>query len=594
MTIKFCFQPALRLRSLSTALLCSIVALAACGGGGGDAGNPPFSNGGGTEKAAALTLNLSAASIKNSGVDEVTATATATDSGSRVLAGVEVAFSVDDAELVVASGVTDSNGKATATVRVGDNRANRFVVVTAKANAGALSRVKTIQVTGAELVGTPKDASLTAGQASEVEYKLVDDTNVAMSGYKIVVAGPGGAEVEGVTDTLGKYIFPFTAPSTTGTLKIRATAAGSPETTTDVEILPAGGFIPPVDAVLQPVVSASISANPSVVPVNLPLAQDVKESEVRALFLTNSNAPIKNLRVRFDRDGDVNSIPGTIGTAGSLYLTNSNGVATASYVPGDRASPTDGVTVRACWDYADFAAGACPHSVKTTLTVTADPVSVSIGTNSVIIEGASGLTYVKRYVVQVVDSSGFAKEGVQITPSIDLLRYFKGEYFIPADTWLQSALATCENEDINRNNTNDVYPPSAANPAFPAGAPEDVNGSFNLTPGRPALEPRKADVSISVEGSNKSDSSGIVVVRIEYPQNIASWVEFNILVAASNVSATEGRANYRGVLPVLATVLKNKDVDPPFRYSPYGTGASPVVLVTSPEGKSAQLCTNPN
>ena len=45
-------------------------------------------------------------------------------------------------------------------------------------------------------------------------------------------------------------------------------------------------------------------------------------------------------------------------------------------------------------------------------------------------------------------------------------------------------------------------------------------------------------------------------------QNVASWLEFNILVAASGVAGTEGRTNYQGVLPVLAAAVSDTDVEP--------------------------------
>jgi len=260
-------------------------------------------------------------------------------------------------------------------------------------------------------------------------------------------------------------------------------------------------------------------------------------------------------------------------------------VATTSYIAGSRASPTDGLTVRACWDYADFAADTCPNSVSTTLTVVADPVSVTIGTDALIGSGTSGLTYVKRYVVQAVDASGVAKPDVQITPSIDLLQYQKGFWSVNVDHWEQTVLARCDNEDLNRNNIAEIYS---------NGAVEDANGSYNLTPGRPALEPRKADVAVSFEGGSKTDSSGSVVVRIEYPQNLGSWVKFNLQVSASGVSGSEGRANWEGVLPVPASAVSDPKVAPPFVVSPYGVLGSPVVLVTNPQGESGLLCTNPN
>ena len=215
-----------------------------------------------------------------------------------------------------------------------------------------------------------------------------------------------------------------------------------------------------------------------------------------------------------------------------------------------------------------------------------DALSVSIGTNSLILIGASDVTYVKRYVVQVVDSSGLAAKDVEVSASVDLLSYGKGFWSKGAESWFQVTEATCANEDLNRNGVDEV---------FSNGVVEDANGSRNLTTGRPALEPRRADVAMSFEGSTKTNTSGQVVLRIEYPQNVGSWVNFNLVVAASGVAGTEGRANFEGLLPVLAAAVNNLDADPPFRLSPYGVQPSPLIAASLPGSTKppTQLCTNP-
>ena len=192
-----------------------------------------------------------------------------------------------------------------------------------------------------------------------------------------------------------------------------------------------------------------------------------------------------------------------------------------------------------------------------------------------------------RYVVQVVDSAGLAAKDVQVGALIDLLEYTKGIWRQGAKAWFPVVTATCANEDLNRNGVAEV---------FSNGVIEDANGSFNRTPGRPALEPRKADVAISFEGSSKTNSSGQVVMRIEYPQNVASWVRFNIVVSASGVAGTEGRANFDDVLNVPASVVNNLDATPPFITSPYGVLASLTVMAKTPGSTkpAVALCTNPD
>jgi hypothetical protein len=201
---------------------------------------------------------------------------------------------------------------------------------------------------------------------------------------------------------------------------------------------------------------------------------------------------------------------------------------------------------------------------------------VTIGTDALI--EVSGQSYVKKYVVQVVDASGLAKAGVQISPSVDLQNYYKGQWVVVGDKWAKTTTATCGNEDLNRNGVLQVY----AN-----GAVEDANATGSL-------EPRKADVAISFVGSSTTNSDGQVTLKITYPQSVASWVFFNIQVAASGVSGTEGRTSFAGLLPVLADAVSDPDNEPAFRLSPYGTEASPVVDTTNPLGQSASLCTNPN
>ena len=560
--------------------------LAACGGGSSGCvdvygGTACTDSGGTVDPVANLTLSLSAETLANSGSATLTATAVATNANNQTMSGAPVVLRVDnEATIAVADAATDSAGSVTGTVSIGANRSNRTVTVTATANEGGLVATRTFQVVGATLTGTPVPAVISPSAPGEVQYRLVDSNSNPMPGAQIVVTGPGGVQTTGVTGNNGDFKYAYTAPTTTGDLTLSASAGGANQSVTVLVQAPGGGSIPPVAGVT--VRSASVSANPSVVAVNT--ATTNNQSQIRVLFLTDGNAPIKNMRVRFDLAGDVNSIGGSFTTGDSLVYSDVNGVATTAYVPGTRSSPTDGVTIRACWDYVDFAVCDPAKSVSTTLTVVADPVSVTIGTNALIETGVSGLTYVKRYVVQVVDSSGVAKPDVQVTPSIDLLKFYKGYWEPTTDGWVQQTEASCDNEDLNRNNTNEVYAD---------GWVEDANGSFNLTPGRPALEPRKADVAVSFEGASRTNASGIVVLRIEYPQNIGSWVDFNLLVSASGVSATEGRANWVGRLPVPADAVNDEKVAPAFELSPYGVLPS-AVIPKAYNGTTYLLCTNPN
>ena len=113
-------------------------------------------------------------------------------------------------------------------------------------------------------------------------------------------------------------------------------------------------------------------------------------------------------------------------------------------------------------------------------------------------------------------------------------RYWKG-FYTRSTAWDQNANAGgCANEDINRNGVLEVV--------------EDINHSA-------AIEPRKSDVAVSIVGTGKTDDSGMAIVQIEYPQNIATWARVKILVSATGVSGTEGRATWTEVLPAPATAF---------------------------------------
>jgi hypothetical protein len=551
--------------------------LSACGGGGGgdDAG-------GGGPTAADLTLSLSAFSLVNTGAATISATVTAVDSNRNALAGIPVTVSVNSNAVAAVSGAsTNTQGIVTAQIGIGADRSNRIVTVTAR--SGGLTRTATFSVTGAELSATPVPAVIAPGDDGEVQFRLVDASANGIGGVSIVVTGPGGVETSGTTGPSGEYTLDYTAPSSspTGTLEFRANAGGA-DVTQLVQLDTGGGTIPVVTALVR---SASVSANPDVVGVN-DVGSTTNRSEVRAVFIGDSNAPIPNIRVRFDLAGDLNSVGGTFTSASSTVYANSNGVATTSYIPGTRSSPTNGVTIRACWDYDDFDAGTCPRQVTTTLTVNSEPQSITIGENAILAVGTSQLTYVKRFIVSVTDISGQAAAGVLVTPSIDLDRYYKGYWAVVGDAWVQFPEATCDNEDLNRNGVNEVYSD---------GTVEDANGSLNFTPGRPALEPRRADVTLVIEGSNRTDSNGQVVLRIEYPQSVASWVHYNLTVSASGIGGTEARANIAGDLPVLASEVNDVATNVPFELSPYGVEPSATELRVNPSNTSQRgiLCLNP-
>ena len=552
--------------------------------------------------AADLALSLSAGSINNTGAGSILATATAVDANRNALAGIPVSFSVDGNAVAVPAGQkTDINGVLTANVSIGADHSNRAINITA--TSGALTRTVTLSVTGAKLSASLSPVVNAGSTNNQVAYKLLDANGLAMAGQLISVTAIGLTSASGTTDSNGAFSYSYTAPAAAATLALQATAAGS-SLSSSVSVL-LTGTVPVASAVPQ---SASLTPSPSVVTVNAAGSQ-TNQAQLRALFVGANNKPIQNIRVRFDLAGNSNSTDGKASYVGTYAYSDGSGVALGTFTPGLIASPTDGVTVRACWDLDDFPPNnPCPNSVQATLTVVSEALSVSIRTDNTIGSGVAGLTYIKKYVVMVVDAAGLAKPGILITPSVDLPSYYKGFYVFDtvATQWVQqrtlasdenyqfnnatrtwqkvgplvpTAQPACPNEDVNRNGVREAstYDATQVAPAV-ASRGEDLNWNGSL-------DPRKADVAISVVGSPTTDVSGLVIVQIEYGKNLATWVDFVISVTATGISGTEAKAQYSGLLygvgnlPALAKDLADKAVPPAFVVSPYGL---------------ATTCTNPN
>ena len=554
------------LKRIASFMLVSL--LAACGGGGGSAGTTNASS---TVSVSDLILTVSAATLANTGTASVLVTATALDASRNTLASVPVTLSADGGAVLsaVTGKTTDASGTVSATLGIGGNQANRVLTVTA-VSAG-ITKIATVQVTGAKITATSSAPVVAPSGAGSVRYKVVDGAGNPMVNQVVDVVATGFTppQANGTTDASGVFVFNFTAPSAVGNYTVTTNVAGNSDVQTI--IVQPGTLVPTVTA---RILAASVSANPSVVAVNL-TGSTSSQSEIRALFLGSNNQPIQNVRARFDLSGDANSIGGTFSTGNGILYSDSNGVVTTAYSPGTRSSPTDGVTVRVCYGISDSDPNlnplTCAISQKVTLTVVAEPLGVTIGTDEkIIVDRNDGLVYVKKFVVSVSDAAGVAKADVNLVASVDLTNYRKGQYRVLTTTsggtaWFKASptgvfgdSAVCLNEDTNRNGVLENG--------------EDTNNDG-------VLWPRKPDVTIRLL-SPKTAADGTAQLEITYAKDHGSWVDALITVSASGVSGSEGRATYFvSPVPVDAPSLAKTDSSPAFQFSPYGVSNS---------------CSNPN
>jgi hypothetical protein len=548
----------------SRLLLSGLVALGAILTGC-SAGTPSSSTTTTTTSAASLNVAVDKSSISSSGSDSVTITVTALDSSNNVVSGATVSIKPDSGVLTPSSTTTSSSGVVTGVLTIGSDHTNHTINVVV--SSGSIKKTVAISVTGASLVAAV--GSATSGSTATIQYTLLDAASAAIANTAITVSLTGQADVVGTTDANGKYTYTYTMPSSS--TSVSATSAGVTTTST---VTPTNGSTVIADAAT--VNSASLSANPSSVSTG-------GQVELRALFIGSSNAPIQNVRVRFQLV-DSNSIGGSLSsdaTDGShnVIYSDSNGVARSTYTAGTRGGV---ITPKICWSTTDFANSACPNAVSSSsVTVIASGVSVAVLANGLLSEDDAKNIYSLSFVVQVVDASNQPISGSTVTGAVDIPRFYRGIYDNSSGAWAagiytnsglttSTAVQSCDNEDINRNNVLE--------------SGEDLNGSG-------ALEPFKASVTITPTstGSNVTDTYGKAYFTLQYGQNYASWEDV-VLTFTTTVEGTEGHASYSTGLPVPAATLTATTVTPPFAVSPYNVVLDGIVY---PRVVTKTAVTNP-
>ena len=531
------------------------LALAACSAGGTDSKKSPTTPT--TPTAAGLNVASSKATIMSSGSDTTTITVTAIDSSNNVVPSAPISFQSDSGVLTTSGSTTNTFGVATATLAIGNDHTNRAINVVA--TSGSIRKTMAIQVTGDTLTATV--TSTTAGSPATINYTLLDAASVPIANQAITVTMAGQADVAGTTDANGKYPYNYTMPSASTTVTAK-TANGNVTTTSTVSPTNGSTVIPDAGTVT----SASVSANPTSVSTG-------KQSEMRALFIGTSNAPIQYVRVHFMMD-DSNSIGGSLSTDASdgthnVVYSDANGVARSTYTAGTRGGV---ITPKICWSSVDFTTtdctGANEHSSSaSSLTVVASGVSVAVFTNGAITVDDSKNVYSMSVIVQVVDASNQPISGSTVTGAVDIPRFYRGIYGVNVGGWVPGiytrggapgaytytlsigSIQSCDNEDINRNNI------------LEAGEDANLSGS---------LEPYKASVTIvpTSAGSNVTDSFGKAYFQLQYGENYASWEDV-VMTFTTSVEGTEGHATYPSGLPVPSDVLAKTTATPPFWTSPY-------------------------
>lgn len=556
--------------------------LLACSGGGGSAGSTTATTGSNssTPTSGTVTLpvndvvvSLDKTQVNNNAPTAVQLTVQAVSANRNAVTGalgvIELIDVAGGASLSGGPFVTDAAGQFKASIATGSNKTNR--AVTLKVTVGGVAKETAFTVGGSTLQVTLVPGSPIPGATVTLEVTALDSANGAISGENVSLSG--FSEVNSltkVTNTQGKAVFTFKAPASAGSYSLSAAGVGA---TSDksFQVIPTGaGALP---SAVGPIISASLSANPAVIGVNAVGTEN--RAQLRAIFLTAGNTPVQNVRVRYEiipgSSGAVLGAGESISSGSSILLSDNTGATLADYIAGSRSSPNGGVSVRACYDLNDFAAGSCPNSVTSNFTVAAKPLSLTMGDNNLVEKTDQNLTYVKRFVLVVADSAGQPVPNAQVSFSVDIYKYGKGVFgadypsdfiqtlpggatrsvdVVPQDNQVNDVSpgrnSWCINEDLNRNGNIDGL--------------EDSNGNGTL-------EPRLADITISSDTlGNKTDSNGVLLIKVRYPQNVGTWLAYAVKASAL-AEGSQGTVVKRYITDIAQADVINGS----FLTAPYGT-----------------------
>lgn len=514
-----------------------------------------------------ITL-LDKSTLSNASTATARLTVVALDSGNNIVPNARVQVTTDANTFFTPGGTTtDASGIFTGTVSAGNDKSDRQVTITTTING--IVKQTALQIAGSQIALTVTPGIPTPGAAASLSARLTDGTGAPIAGQALALTSSiPGLTTSRTTDASGNVVVPFNAPATPGSYQISAAGSG----VTSQLSLQIGSAATIPAAVIPGGVTPSLTALPNILAPNA-AGTTTNQSQIRFLMVNSSNVPVPNVRVRFDiTSTGQGSFDSTISTGTSTVYTSAAGVATASFIPGTTVSPTDGVTVRACYQATDFTSSTqCDNSVNVKLTVASQALAISIGDDNTLQAGVGG-TYRKTFVVTVADAAGRAVAGAPVDISVDITHYGKGTFLqgetfplnvAAANTYIPDVSTTpaafgarvsCINEDFNRNGIADVS------------SGENVNGSTDSF-GQATLEPRKSDIIISYSEPDvrTTNASGVLLIQVEYSQRFATWLAYRIR-ASTSVSGSQGNAERAFVTQFLEQDLENGS----FRTPPYG------------------------
>lgn len=559
--------------------------LVACGGGGGSAGTTPGSTSGETttptttatstitSTVADFIFELDKTSIANSGSDKAVLTVTAVNAARNVVANAPVSVSVDaDAVFSANTSTTDASGKFVGNITIGGNKSDRTITATIKVNN--LTKVASIRVVGSKISFSTVPATPVPGQSVTLNISTSDSAGNPIPDVTIALNGTAGVIGTLTANISGNQLTTFIAPVVEGTYTVVVSGLGVSTTKIIQVVVPGAASIP---AAIGPVSSVSLNPQPTSISPNT-AGSTTNRAKLSAKFLTTGNAGLKNMRVRFEIVAPVLGNGESISTGDAAVYTDASGVAEADYIPGTRSSPTNGVTVRACYKLTDFTSTSdCPFEVPATLTVAGNPLSISISHDNTMSKGLGGIAYIKKFLIQVNDAAGVAVKDAIVSTSVDITHYGKGSNWSSDYLDVEVPSITDFHSDLNlpagfiSSLQASTYTPGTNEKIWCINEDRNRNGSLDIGEDRNSdgvVQPRKAEIIVSYVNGNRTDLNGQMLVQISYGQNMGRWLAYT-LRATTAVAGSEGDASKNYV----TNVIQDDVVNGSFLTPPFGVGA---------------------
>jgi hypothetical protein len=569
----------------------------------------------GTPNVASIEVLSSSATLPSATANSVTVTALVKDSNNAGMANVPVLFAASSGVLQSVSTATDASGTATATLGTGADRSNRDIRVTVA--AGALVGTVVVPVTGTTLSVVGVGSVLLGGTATYT-VALRDSAGKELANGAIAVGSSLGNNVSPsalVTDVNGGATFNYTA-NNSGSDRLSLSGAGATASTvvtvsgedfsvvtpaagtevfvnTDREVRvryrsggvgvagrtvnfsttrgavsassvltdangeaavmvrsttagPAlvtaqvsGGALTSVDVLFTASTPSSVvlQVNPGAIPPN-PSGSSSNRAQLQAVVRDASGNPVKGRTVNFTLVADTSGGRLSAGTG----TTDANGSVSDAFIPGPLSTAANGVQIQAS------VAGTGVQDVAA-MTVSSQALFITIATSNTI-GNRDQTTYSKPFSVRVTDANGTAVRSQVVTLSVFPLRYGKGNLVYPVAgpvwTYASGSPQWCPNEDANRDGV------------LQSG--EDTNSDGSLTPGMPGTIP---------VASVTTDDTGFASFALEYGEQFAPWVQFEISARAT-VAGTESVSRMPFTAAVAADDVNDPGVTPAGRVSPFG------------------------